>query len=120
MPKKLSFIGIGRTTDPERKATTGTEIIGTGVELLRGVGGVVKVFNSRFRNYAAPGWPDCVWIFRDTVFLIEVKGKGDKFRENQTRFAESISDHCGLHVRYRVVNSVDGFRSIAREGADIT
>jgi len=100
--------------------TTGTEIITEGKTLLRAVGGVVKVFNSRFKQYGgSKNFVDVVWIFRDTTFYIEVKGKGDRFRPGQREFAEAISDHCGLHVRYRVVTTIDGFEQIAREGAEI-
>lgn len=99
---------------------TGTEIITEGKVMLRDVGGVVKVFNSRYRNYSAKGFVDLIWIFRDTVFLVEVKGKGDSFRPGQREFAEAIADHTGLHVRYRVITSLDGFEQIAKEGAQIT
>lgn len=100
---------------------TGTEIITEGKHLLRKVGGRVVVFNSRFKQYGgSKNFVDVIWIFRDTVFLIEVKGKGDRFREGQVEFAESIADHCGLHVRYRVVNSIEGFENIAKEGVSIT
>ena len=101
------------------KTATGTEIITEGKMLLRAVGGVVKVFNSRYRNYSAKGFVDVIWIFRDTTFYIEVKGAGDKFRPGQREFAEAIADHCGLHVRYRVLTTLDGFEQIAREGQNI-
>jgi hypothetical protein len=98
---------------------TGTELISSGAELLRATGGKVVIFNSRFLNYNAKGFVDLVWIFRDTTFYIEVKGAGDKMRPAQREFAESISDHCGLHVRYRIITTLDGFEQIAREGAGI-
>ena len=99
---------------------TGTEIITAGKMLLRAVGGVVKVFNSRFKQYGgAKKFVDVIWIFRDTTFYIEVKGAGDKFRPGQREFAEAVADHAGLHVRYRVVTTLGGFEQIAREGKDI-
>ena len=99
--------------------TTGTELINSGAELLRGIGGKFVIFNSRFKNYSAPGWPDAVWFIRDTTFLIEVKAKGDKMRDSQITFAQSIADECGLHLRYRIINSMGGFEQIAIEGQDI-
>ena len=95
---------------------TGTEIITQGVELLRALGGKVVNFNSH-RRASVRGFVDVVWFYHDTTWLIEVKGAGDKMREDQWQFAEDISDHCGLHVRYKVVSSVEGFERIAREGA---
>lgn len=97
---------------------TGTEIIRTGVEILRAIGGKVIVFNSN-RRMRVKGFVDVIWIFRDTTFYIEVKGAGDRMRDGQREFAEAIADHCGLHVRYQVITSVDGFEMLAREGAGI-
>ena len=87
--------------------------------MLRAVGGKAIVFNSRFKNYNAKGFVDVLWIFRDTTFYIEVKGAGDRMRPAQCEFAEAIADHCGLHVRYRVITTLGGFEQIAREGKDI-
>ena len=95
---------------------TGTEIINKGVEKLRAVGGKVVNFNSN-RRVRFSGFVDVLWFYHDTTWLIEVKGEGDRFSDDQTKFAQDISEHRGLHVRYRVVNSIAGFEQIAREGA---
>ncbi len=97
---------------------TGTQIITEGIALLRALGGKVINFNSN-RRVRFSGFVDVLWFYHDTTWLIEVKGDGDKFSDDQTKFAEDISGHRGLHVRYRVVNSVAGFEQIAREGAGI-
>ena len=97
---------------------TGTELITVGAEMLRGVGGKVVIFNSRFRSYTR-GFVDLIWIYRNVTWYIEVKGKGDAMRPAQREFAEAIADHCGLNVRYRVLITLDGFEQITREGQDI-
>ena len=90
---------------------TGRELSNLGAELLRKAGFIVYIFNAPAKVQTR-NWVDLVAIRHGHLWLVEIKGEGDRLRPGQREFAERLQDHLGEHLHYMLVTKMDQFEEM--------